>query len=183
MKKRIIPILLIFSMILLSSCTITKYKDLSAYPNLLMGTNNGTENFRILDKNYDGILEAEGDGIKVKMASHDDAGWLVLVFDDGHSRNLLEGPEGDAYTVSFEVKTNTKDTDIRVSHRKTNWEDNQINFGSTILNKTNKWIQVTLTGILTGTTASSQVLYIDLRHNPAGTEVSIRNLKLIKGAI
>lgn len=180
MKKRL-TLILLFSLILLSACSLSKYKDFSSYSNLLMGTNNGTANYRLMDNGYNASLEADGDAVKVTMSSHLDSGWLVLFFDDGNSRNILGESTGDVYTISFDVKTNMKDTEIRVSHKKADSKENQIDFGTATIKKVNKWSQVILTSKLTGAEASSQGLYIDLRNNPVGTEISIRNLKLIKG--
>ena len=183
-----ITLLLAFIAFILSACSITKWKDLSPYTNLLIGTNNGTTNFSILDKGYDAILEAEGEGIKVKSNSYNNNrdggdGWLVLFFDDGNSRNLLADEEGEAYTLSFEVKTNTKNTVMQIRHSQGNKDGTQIDFGTAVIEKPDKWNQIILTGTVTGYDSTSQGIYFDLRDNPAGTEISIRNLKLIKGAI
>ena len=183
MKKRVIAFLLVFAIGLLSACSISKAKDLSKYPNLLLGTNNGTENYKLMDNGYDATLESDGDGVKVIMTSHDDSGWLVLFYNDGQSQNCLAGNEGDTYTIAFEAKANIKDAEIRVSHKKGDSKASQIDFGTANLNKADKWTQVILTGTLSGVEASSQGVYFDLRHNPAGTEISIRNLKLIKGTV
>ncbi len=151
-------------------------------PNLLLGTNNGTQNFKISDNGFSAKLEPEGDGVKVVIPSHNDEGWLTLEYDDGHSREVLSGPGGDVYTLVFEAKSNVKNATIVASHRQSNAKENQISFGTATFDKANKWTQFVLTGSLNGTPAALQVLYLDLRNNPAGTEISIRNLKLVKGS-
>ena len=159
--------------------------DRPSSDNLLYGTNLGTVNFTLLDKGYDAVLEAEGEGIKVKSNSYNNNrdggdGWLVLFFDDGNSRNLLADEEGEAYTLSFEVKTNTKNTVMQIRHSQGNKDGTQIDFGTAVIEKPDKWNQIILTGTVTGYDSTSQGIYFDLRDNPAGTEISIRNLKLIK---
>lgn len=169
--------------LLLTGCSLMKYKDLSTYTNLLLGTNNGTQNFRFSESGFNALLEAEGDGIIIKMPNHDDNGWMVLIYDDGHSRELLSGPAGETYTIAFEAKTNTKNSTIKMSHKQGNAKEIQVDFGTAVIEKTNRWTQVILSGTLNGTAATSQGVYFDLRENPAGTEISIRNLKLIRGTV
>ena len=151
--------------------------------NLLLGTNQGTTNFRLLDKGFNATLEADGDGVKVTSTSRDDSGWLVLFFDDGQSREILAGSAGAWFTLSFEAKSNVENADMWVAHRQTNAAENQINFGDLKLGEADVWKEYVLTGRLIGVAATSQGLYFDMRYgNPAGTEIEIRNLKLEKGS-
>ena len=183
MKKKTIVILLIVAIGIISACSISKEKNVSQYPNLLLGTNNGTDNFKLFDKGYDASLEPDGDGIKVTIHSHPDEGYLVLFYDDGHSKEILAGPEGDEYTLVFEAKSNVKNATIGIGHRQTDGQEIQIAFGSVTINKTNKWTQYVLTSTLKGIPETNQGIYFSLKHNPANTEISIRNLKLIKGKV
>ena len=151
--------------------------------NLLLGTNQGTTNFRLLDKGFNATLEADEDGVKVTSTTRDDSGWLVLFFDDGQSREILAGPAGAWFTLSFEAKSNVENADMWVAHRQTNAAENQINFGDLKLGEADVWKEYVLTGRLIGVAATSQGLYFDMRYgNPAGTEIEIRNLKLEKGS-
>lgn len=180
MKKRLIVVGLLLVVSLLAACSISKYTDLSSKPNLLLGTNNGTKNYSLGDNGYNATLAAEGDGVKVIMESHNDNGWLVLQYNDGQSKDLLSGPEGEEYILAFEVKSNIKNAKVAVSHKQGDAKECQIDFGEVIIDRVDKWEQFTLKGQLYGVDATSQVLYFDLRNNPAGTEISIRNLKLVR---
>ena len=181
MKKRYISVLLVLVILLTSSCSITKTKDLSAYPDLL----HGTTNFSLSDHGYNATLVTEGSGVKVSASSSSlrDGGWLVLMYYDGQTRNLLADAAGDKYTIVFEAKTNTAGINIPVSHRNGNGQETQIEFGTATIPKANKWIQIILTGELLGVPANTQGLYFNLSFIPANTEISIRNLKLIKGTV
>ncbi|MBR1561253.1 MAG: peptidoglycan-binding protein [Clostridia bacterium] len=150
--------------------------------NLLLGTNQGTNNYSILDNGFEASLEADDIGIKVNMASRNDEGWLVLFFDDGRSREILGGLAGEMYTLSFDAMSNMDGTEMRISHRQTNASENQISFGTVVINQSDAWQHIDLVGSLTGVQATSQGLYIDLRYNnPPDTTVYIRNLKIEKG--
>ncbi len=155
--------------------------DTAGERNLLLGTNRGVLNFNIGDNGFNAKLAEEDDGVKVSFSERDDNGWLVLSFDDGRSRYLLSGPEGDTYTLSFRIKSNVKDAVVSVSHKNANSKDVQIDFGSITTKKAEEWEEIVLEGKLIGTEPSSQVLYFDLRNNPAGTEISFCDLKLEKG--
>ncbi len=184
MKKRVISVVLIISLIFLPACTIRKFKDLSAYTNLLLGTNNGTQNYQLIDQGYNATMEADGEGVKVTSTTKEgDQKWLLLFYYDENSKNILAGPAGEKYTIAFEAKSNIKDTVIKVSHKLSNAKENQITFGTATLKKANVWTQVILTGTLEGVAATIQGVYLDVRDNPAGTSISFRNLKLIKGEV
>ena len=157
--------------------------NLPATDNLLYGTNLGLTNFSLIQKGFDATLEPADDGIGVKVtaASRDDSGWLVLFFDDGNSRKILYGPEGASYTISFDAKANTSGAKINVSHRQGNGQGNQIDFGTAIIDQTNQWQTFTFTGTLKGVPATTQGVYFNLKSNPPGTEISIRNLKITRG--
>ena len=147
--------------------------------NLLRETNKGTKNFTLLDSGYDATLEKEGKGVKVTMNSHADNGWIVLFYNDGYSKDVLKSPQGDKYVLSFNIKSNIEHTHIRVSHKEKNAKNNQIDFGDAYIENSNKWVHITLEGTLTGEDITAQGLYIDLRGNPAGTTISIRDLRLV----
>lgn len=149
--------------------------------NLLLSTNQGTTNFRLLDKGFNATLEADGDGVKVTSTSRDDSGWLVLFFDDGQSREILSGPAGAWFTLSFEAKSSVENAEIRIMHRQADAKENQISFGT--ISVTDEWQQYELTSMLNGTIATTQGLYFDLKcDNPVGTEICIRNMKMEKGS-
>ncbi len=146
--------------------------------NLLRGPNQ-VRNYYLYDNGYDAILE-NNDGFKVTMQAHKDEGWLVLTFDDHNSRYILDEPEGAIYSVCFEAKSNIDGARIQVSHKQPSAEASQIDFGIVRIN--DSWNRYSMTGKLLGVPADSQVLYLDMRLNPANTEIYIRNLQLIKGS-
>lgn len=152
--------------------------------NLLLGTNQGTKNYKILDQGFNATLESpDGVGVKVTSTSRDDSGWLVLFFDDERSRKILAEPAGAWFTLSFEARSNVENAEVRISHRQTNAGENQMAFGTVKLRERDVWQRYCLSGQLNGTVATSQGLYFDMRYgNPAGTEIEIRNLKLEKGS-
>ncbi len=147
--------------------------------NLLLGAENGIDGYKLINKGCDPTLEATEEGIKVTKAGHDDEGWLVLFFDDGHSREILSGPEGAKYSLCFDLKSNVAGANISVSHRNTNAKDNQIDFGKAVVEYGNAWQHFELIGVLNGVEATGQGLYFSLKNNPAGTEFYIKNLRLI----
>ncbi len=152
--------------------------------NLLEGTNNGVQNFQLVDQGYSATLEPDGEGVKVTSTTKEgEKKWLLLFYYDDNSKNILAGPAGEKYTISFEAKSNIKDALIKVSHKQSNALENQITFGTALLENADEWTQVVLTGSLEGVAATVQGIYLDIRDNPAGTEFSIRNLKLEKGEV
>lgn len=149
--------------------------------NLLRGTNNGTANFTLHIKDYDASLKKSGNGIMLKINKQADSGWLVLFYNDGSSCTVLSEPAGKIFTLSFDVKTNTAGTKIVVSHREGNSQNNQINFGTAVIENPDVWETVNLTGKVIGTEATTQGIYFNLKGNPVNTEIFIRNLKLAEG--
>ena len=152
--------------------------------NLLLGTNQGTTNYSISQKGFETELGAsdDGKGVKITITSKsEDAKWLVLFFNDNQSRRKLVGPAGDQYTLSFEAKSNVAGATASISHRQTNWQGNQIDFGGIRIAEADVWQRFELTGKLIGEVEASQGLYITLAGNTAGAEIEIKNLKLEKG--
>ena len=147
--------------------------------NILQGTNQGTTNYEILDKGFNATMEEDEMGVKVTIATQDDGGWLVLFFDDGDARNILSGSKGDVYTFSFLAKSNVESARIDVSFKQKDARENQIFFGTVDVG--NEWKSYKLIGELTGTAATTQGLYLDLRHNNPETTFYIRDLKIEKG--
>ncbi len=152
----------------------------SSDDNLLLGTNHGTGNYRLIDNGFDAYAVKSGSGIKVTtMAKYPD-GWLVLFFNDNRSSSILSGPDGDSYKLSFEAKSNISGATIRASHRQGDGQQNQIDFGTAELSSAGTWESISLSGNLTGTPATTQGVYLSLKNNTPGTEIIIRNLKLTK---
>lgn len=101
-----------------------------------------------------------------------------MFFDDGQSKEIFAGPAGEQYILSFDAKSNVENAILFASHRQGNSQGNQIDFGTATIGT--EWNKVVLIGRTIGTIATSQRLYLDLRSNPAGTEIEIKNLKLEK---
>ena len=152
--------------------------DISATDNLLYGTNFGVTNFSLVEKGFGAILENDGLGVKITTSSRDDSGWLVLFFNDGNSCELLSGPAGVSYTISFEAKSSFPNTVVHVSHRQADWQENQIDFGTAVLPAANQWENFSLTGTLVGTKPTSQGVFFGISSVPENTEINIRNLRL-----
>ena len=153
--------------------------------NLLLGTNQGVKNYSISQKGFETELETADDGIGVKIriiSKAEDAAYLILFFNDNQSKGKLVGPVGDEYTLSFEARSNVAGATASLSHRQTNWQGNQIDFGGVRIAEADVWQRFKLTGKLTGEYEMSQGLYIALTGNTAGIEIEIRNLKLEKGS-
>lgn len=151
--------------------------------NLLLGTNHGTKNYSIIDKGYNAIIESpDNESVKVTTTSKDDSGWLVLFFNDGRSKEILSRPAGEEYTLSFDARSNVENAGISASHRRSDWQENQIDFGSVRLGEPNVWSQYELHGKTNGTVATTQGLYLSLSGNPADTEIEIKDLKLERGS-
>ena len=151
--------------------------------NLLLGTNQGITNYSISKNGFETELTSpDGREVKVTIISKsEDAAWLTLLYNDGRSKEVLAGPAGEQYTLSFEAKSNVDNFNIRASHKQVDAKENQIDFGSASIGT--EWQTITLTGSLTGVDAAGQGLYLDLRYNSAGTGISIRNLKLERGTL
>ena len=180
-KRGVFAVVIIVTVLLLLTWAyLAGFIPFQIEENLLIGTNHGAGNFRLMDKGFDASVEKAGTGIKITSMARDPNGWLVLFFDDGHSRNLLSGPEGVPFTLSFEAKANTAGAEIRASHRQGDAQQNQIDFGIANISSVNTWEAFSLTGTLIGTPATTQGVYLNLKENTPGTEITIRNLKLVK---
>lgn len=151
--------------------------------NLLLGTDED-KNYHVIDNGFNAILDVESEGIKVTSTSRDESGWLVLMFEDGKSKDILSEKEGEYFTVSFDAKSNTDNAELIIYHRCSNAKDNQITFGKVRLGSNNQWNKYILSAKSLGVEATNQGLYFDIGcTNPKNTEISIQDIKLVRGMV